>query len=117
VRSMRYAASIAALLLCGCIILPDGGGDSTVVVPPKPDTPDVVEVKAKRSDLCEQLALHIDGGRIKTTDDLVRVIQLLSDSKNWSREDSAAVDAVLPNLTGTNRVLTVEDSAKLRTVK
>jgi len=45
------------------------------------------------------------------------VIQLLSDSKNWSKEDSAAVDAVLPNLTGTNRVLTAEDSAKLRTVK
>ena len=113
---MRYATTIAALLLCGCIILPEGG-DSTVVVPPKPDAPDVVDVKAKRADLCEQLALHIDGGRIKTSDDLVRVIQLLSDSKNWSKEDSAAVDAVLPNLTGTNRVLTAEDSAKLRTVK
>lgn len=113
---MRYTATIAALLLCGCIILPEGG-DSTVVVPPNPDTPDVVDVKAKRADLCEQLALHIDGGRIKTSDDLVRVIQLLSDSRNWSKEDSAAVDAVLPNLTGTNRVLTAEDSAKLRTVK
>lgn len=113
---MRYATTIAALLLCGCIILPDGG-DSTVVVPPKPDRPDVVEVKAKRADLFEQLALHIDAGRIKTTDDLVRVIQLLSDSKNWSREDSAAVDSVLPNLTGANRALTAEDSAKLRTMK
>ncbi len=113
---MRYTTTIAALLLCGCIILPEGG-DSTVVIPPKPDSPDVVDVKAKRADLCEQLALHIDGGRIKTSDDLVRVIQLLSDSKNWSKDDSAAVDVVLPNLTGTNRVLTAEDSAKLRTVK
>lgn len=112
---MRNMAFIAALLLCGCIILPDDGG--TVVVPPKPDSPDVVDVKASRADLCEQLSRHIDGGRIKTSDDLVRVIQLLSDSKSWSKEDSAAVDSVLPNLTGTNRVLTAEDSAKLRSVK
>lgn len=113
---MRHTAFIAAFLLCGCIILPDDSG-GTVVVPPNPDKPDVVEVKAKRSDLCEQLAIHIDGGRIKTSDDLVRVIQLLSDAKSWSKEDSAAVDAVLPNLTGTNRTMTADDSAKLRSVK
>ena len=114
---MRNSLLIASILLCGCIILPDGGGDSTVVVPPKPDAPDVVSVTAKRSDLCEQLAIHIDAGRIKTTDDLVRVIQLLSDAGIWSKEDSVAVDAAIPGLTGTNRTLTSADSAKLRSIK
>lgn len=110
---MKYSLVIAAVLLCGCYVYrPDDGGGK----PDKPDKP-VVPVGVKRADLCEMLAAHIDSGHIDTSDELVRVFQLLQDNGKWTTADSAAVDEALPGLPTAKRALTKDDAAKLRGVK
>ncbi len=107
---MKWLLLLSACL-CGCIQLPPKPVD-----PSKPDLPPPV-VKASRADLCEMLASHIESGHIDTTDELVRVLQLMQDNGRWTAADSDAVDAVLPGLPTAKRALTKDDAAKLKSVK
>ncbi len=78
-------------------------------------TPDAPQLS--RADVCDQLAGHITKGRLKTTDDLVRVLGLFKDSGNWTAADSAAVDQAFPDLVTVKRPLTADDAAKLKSIK
>ncbi len=85
---------------------------------PKPaPEPKPKPAKSTRAELCEQLAKSIDAGHIDTTDELVRVLQIMSDNGEWTKADSAAVDAVLPDIADAKRALTKDDAKKLRSVK
>lgn len=83
--------------------------------PIEPDKPEPVK-PADRAAICDELADMIPA-RIKTTDDLVRVLQLLSDGGDWKSDDSSAIDAAIPGLTTAKRALTVDDATKLRGIK
>lgn len=97
------------LWLAGCFPLP---APNTPDKPNKPDAPQVT-----RADVCEQLAGYITAGRIKSTDDLLRVLRIMKDAGHWTDVDSAAVDAAIPDLASSKRPLTADDAAKLSGIK
>lgn len=125
-----YNAAMIKEQFCGCKpvpgpVVPVPEPEPTPIEPenkPKPQpkpkpAPQPKPTKSTRAELCEQLAKSIDAGHIDTTDELVRVIQIMSDHGEWSKADSAAVDAVLPEIVAAKRALTKDDAKKLRTVK
>lgn len=98
---------ILSAILVGCTPLP--GPDKP---PSKPEA-----VPLSRADLCEQLGGYVDKGRIKSADDLLRVLGIMKDAGNWTDADSKAIDAALPDLVKANRLLTAEDAAKIKAIK
>lgn len=105
--------SAPVLLLClsllGCV--------PPLPRPVDPDKPDPKPTPTlSRAEICDELADLIPS-RIKTTDDLLQVFRLLADGGDWTKDDSAAVDSVLPGMAGTKRALTADDASKLREVK
>ncbi len=125
-----YNAGAIKEQFCGCKpvpgpVVPVPEPDPTPVEPetkpqpqPKPKpAPQPKPAKSTRAELCEQLAASIEAGHIDTTDELVRVIQIMSDNGEWTKADSAAVDAVLPEIVTAKRALTKDDAKKLRGVK
>lgn len=115
---MKWLALL--LVLCvGCVEplgpKPEPEPQPTPIVPePKPEP---VPAKTQRAEICKEIADQIDAGNIDTTDELVRVIQLLTDGGDWKKDDSDAVEEVLPGLVSAKRRLTAEDIKKLRSVK
>lgn len=110
----RAALFVAVVFLAGCL-KPAPRPEPKPGPGPEPAPPAPVVIS--RAAVCDELAGQVDAGRIKTTDDLVRVLQILSDAGHWSKEDAAAVDGVLPGLPSAERQLTKDDSEKLRSVK
>ena len=104
---MKRLAVIAVLLLAGCL----KPSPQPLGLNPEPT------VTVDRAAVCDEIAAQIDAGRVKTSDDLVRLFGLLTDAGHWTKDDSAAVDAMLPGLPAADRALTADDAEKLRTVK
>lgn len=109
---MKRIALLIGVLCCGCLPIRLDKRDDE-----RPDNPPPIVTKVSRSDVCAILAERIKGGRITHTDQLVRVFRLLQDGGDWTAADSAAVDAVWPDLVKENRPLTAADADKLRTVR
>lgn len=107
---MKRTAFLIAVLCCGCLPIRLDQHEK------KPDNTPPIVTKVNRADVCEILADRIKGGQISSTDQLVRVFRLLKEGGDWSAADSAAVDAVWPDLVKENRPLTAADADKLRTV-
>lgn len=107
-------------LLVGCMVVmppaPNPPSPPDNVLPDDEKTVPVV-TKATRADICKELADSIDSGHIDTTDDLVRVLQIMQDNGDWTDADSNALEVVLPGLAAEKRVLTKGDSQKLKGVK